>query len=271
MTSPAGILASTFIHVPGIGPYRERELWRRGYLTWDEFLDRHPPGAWRELIASRLDMETASRDLPRRESWRLFPAFAERTAYLDIETDGMGNGITCVGLSDGTHAEAYVAGDTPAMGRRLEELPEALDRFDLLVTFNGTVFDVPILQSRFPAVEFARFHHVDLRVPLHRLGLRGGLKAVERAVGIVRPEAIREADGRTAIALWRAHRAGHPRALETLLAYCLEDVVNLKPLMVHAYNRMIEPLPLDVPRLPETSAPTVPWRGDPVLVRALHR
>jgi uncharacterized protein len=248
-----------------VGERREQELWRRGFITWERFLAEHPAGPWRDLIASRLDRDRAARDLPNREAWRLADAFPGRTAFLDIETEGLGryDGVTCVGICDGASVEAYVQGDS------LHRLPEALERFDLLVTYNGTGFDLPVLRRAFPDVDFARFHHIDLRYPLYRLGLKGGLKGVERSLGLRRAEAVEGADGYVAVLLWRAHRAGHPRALETLVAYCLEDVVHLKPLLAHAYNRLAAALPLEVAPLEEQGVPVIPYRADGDLVRDL--
>lgn len=262
------MLTRSFIHVPGVGERRERELWRRGFADWDAFLDHHPAGPWRDLIASRLDFDRAARDLPSREMWRLATAFPGRTAYLDIETTGLGvgrDGVTCVGLSDGTRVEVFVQGDN------LDDLPGALRRFELLVTYNGACFDLPVLAASFPSVDFGRFHHVDLRYPLHRLGLKGGLKGVERALGLGRAPEIEGADGYMAVLLWQRHLAGHPRALETLLRYCLEDVVHLKPLLALAYNRLTGALPLEVPPVEDTSVPEIPFRADGTLVRDLLR
>ena len=257
------MLRHTFLHCPGIGEKRERDLWAQGYPHWEAFLGAHPPGGWRDLIAERLTVERAAHDLPRREAWRLATSFPGRIGYLDIETDG-GTGpesITCVGLSDGARCEAFVAEDN------LHLLPDALERFDLLVTYNGSCFDLPILQRSFPRIDFRRFHHVDLRWPLSRLGWRGGLKAAEREAGILRGLEVQGVDGWTAVHLWRAHREGHPRALETLLRYCLEDVVNLVPLMVRTYNRMVASLPIEVPPLLEGPRVEIPFRADPALVR----
>ncbi len=263
-----GLLTRSFIHVPGVGERRERALWERGYTDWDAFLRDHPRNPWRELIASRLDRERAARDMPRRELWRLARAFPGRTAFLDIETTGLApgrDGVTCVGLSDGEGVVALVA------GRDLDRLPEELERFDLLVTYNGSCFDLPILAAAFPEIDFRRFHHVDLRYPLHRLGLKGGLKGVERALGLARATEVEGVDGYLAVLLWEEHLKGHPRALETLVTYCLEDVVHLKPLLAHAYDRLAEQLPLDVEPVGAGPMPAIPFRADGDLVKDLLR
>jgi uncharacterized protein YprB with RNaseH-like and TPR domain len=262
------LLTRSFVHVPGVGERRERGLWERGFTDWDAFLEGHPRNAWRDLIASRLDRERAARDMPRRETWRLATAFRGRTGFLDIETTGLSpgrDGVTCVGLSDGEEARALV------QGRDLDRLPRELERFDLLVTYNGSCFDLPILQAAFPGIDFRRFHHIDLRYPLRRLGLKGGLKGVERALGLARAAEIDGADGYVAVLLWEKHLGGHPRALETLVRYCLEDVVHLAPLLAHAYDRLAEQLPLAVEPFGPVTMPPIPHRADGALVRDLLR
>ncbi|MBZ5638952.1 MAG: ribonuclease H-like domain-containing protein [Acidobacteriia bacterium] len=262
------MLTRSFVHVPGVGERRERGLWQRGYTDWNAFLRGHPEGPWRDLIASRLDPERAARDLPRREMWRLATAFSGRVAFLDIETTGLSpgrDGITCVGLSDGERVEALV------QGRDLGRLKTVLERFELLVTYNGSCFDLPVLAAAFPEIDFHRFHHIDLRYPLHRLGLKGGLKGVERTLGLARPEEIQGADGYLAVLLWDQHVGGHPRALETLVRYCLEDVVHLIPLLAHAYDRLSAELPLAVAPIGEVGMPSIPFRADGGLVKDLLR
>jgi len=260
------MLRSSFVHVPGIGPQRERRLWSEGYVDWDAFVRRHPRNAWRDLIEPYLEPGVAARALPRREQWRLAPEFPGRTAFLDIETEGLDPGrdaITCIGLSDGASVQAFVR------GRDLGGFADAIGRFDLLVTYNGACFDLPVLARTFPEVDFGRFHHIDLRWPLHRLGIKGGLKGAERQVGIARSEEIQGADGYLAVLLWHEHRRGRTGALETLVRYCLEDVVHLKPLLAYAYNRLSAGLQVAVPPLVDVEAPPIPWRADAGLVREL--
>ena len=260
------MLRRTYLHVPGVGEKRERELWLRGFTDWDAFRLGHPDGAWRDLILAHLDDQRAARELPKREAWRLAKEFPGRTLFLDIETTGLsfdGDSVTCVGVSDGTTARAFVK------GRDLAGFPAALDDVDLLVTYNGSSFDLPVLKNAFPGVDFARFHHIDLRFPLHRLGIKGGLKGAERQLGIARPDEIEGVDGFMAVLLWRAHRAGSATALDTLLRYCLEDVVNLKPLLATAYNRLASALPLAIEPIEDDARPPIPYAADPELVSDL--
>src|SRR3990172_2611332 len=170
-------------------------------------------------------------NLPPREHWRALPEFGDRIAYLDIETTGLSAGrdaVTVVGLYDGRRTMSFVR------GANLEELPEALDGAKLLVTFNGARFDVPFLRAAFPRMRLDQIH-VDLLYPLRRLGFQGGLKRIERRVGLPRSEATQGLGGFDAVRLWRAYERGDGSALDLLLEYNLEDVVNLEPLAGIAY------------------------------------
>jgi uncharacterized protein YprB with RNaseH-like and TPR domain len=69
--------------------------------------------------------------------------------------------------------------------------------------------------------------HIDLRFVLASLGHRGGLKAIERRLGLSRDASIEGVDGFEAVMLWHRARRGDRAALEKLLLYNLTDVVNL--------------------------------------------
>ncbi len=69
--------------------------------------------------------------------------------------------------------------------------------------------------------------HRDLMFECWRKNLYGGLKTVERTLGV--PRRLVGVDGLEAIRLWnRYHRQGDRSALRTLLEYNKEDVTNLK-------------------------------------------
>ncbi|MDP3182518.1 MAG: ribonuclease H-like domain-containing protein, partial [Desulfobaccales bacterium] len=166
------------------------------------------------------------------EHWRLFRHFRPRAAYLDIETTGIvwpGLLVTVVGLYDGARFRQFV------QGYNLEELPEALKAFDLLITYNGTQFDLPVLRAYFPNLRLPPVH-LDLRFILARLGFRGGLKRIEPKFGIQRPPEVEGMDGYAAVLLWERYQRGDRTALDLLLEYNRQDVVNLEVLMEGAFN-----------------------------------
>jgi len=241
------MLESTFIHCPGVGAVSERRLWQAGARTWDDFDAANGElklsAARRMQLASLVEESRArlaeedftwfARVLPPKEHWRAFPAFRHRMVYLDIETNGgLGpNDLTMVGLYDGRRVRQFVHGFD------LEEFPEALADTALIVTFFGTGFDLPFLRRAYE-MEFQQLH-VDLCFLLKRLGFSGGLKQVEGAFGIVRSEETQGLSGLDAVWLWRQWRRGSRRALEKLLAYNREDVLNMETLMNTAYPMML--------------------------------
>lgn len=244
------MIARTFIHLPRIGYATERRLWRSGICTWQDFLERAEPvrgvsaERWSELrdhvrasvaALEAFDHPYFSQHLPAREHWRTLERFRRRTAYLDIETTGLGGraDVTVVGVYDGVRTCTYIHGEN------LDELAQDLPRFALLVTYNGATFDLPFLQRRFPQVEWNHLH-VDLRYPLKRLGLSGGLKSIERACGLRRSPDIAHLDGFDAVRLWNEYRAGSDEALDLLVRYNTADITNLEVLAQRVYAQLSE-------------------------------
>jgi uncharacterized protein YprB with RNaseH-like and TPR domain len=77
---------------------------------------------------------------------------------------------------------------------------------------------------------------------LRRLGLSGGLKSIERQVGIQRSRETAGLSGWDAVRLWREWRRGSEEAREVLLRYNAEDVVNMVPLADLAYTGLTQQL-----------------------------
>lgn len=234
------MLKRTFLHLPGVGPKRELAIWRAGVATWQDFLaqgrDRLPARLWeagRPLVERCLDLlghhgglgELAGL-IPPAEHWRFHPSLG-RVVYLDIETGGdpqEWGGVTVVGLYDGARVEQYVA------GHNMWLLNDAMKEYDVVVTFAGSSFDLPVLRQVFAKLIIPPVH-IDLRWPLKRLGYIGGLKRIERRLGLTRPSEVAGLDGFAAIQLWQAHLAGDPQALDLLKLYNAMDVINLAPLL----------------------------------------
>ncbi len=243
------MLTRTFIHIPTVGPKREVSLWKAGLASWDDFLTHGEALAPRavfnlgrpiiERSLAALDDPAGLADLaeviPNAEHWRFWPRF-NRVAYLDIETGGDPNdfgGITVVGVYDGSEVTQYVA------GHNLHEAAQALAGYEVVVSFAGSSFDVPVLKSVFPRFLVPPVH-IDLRWVLRRLGHKGGLKRIEKRLGIGRPDNVGDMDGYMAVMLWQDHLAGDPEALQTLLDYNACDIVNLEPLLNLAVERLRE-------------------------------
>src|SRR5512136_448345 len=178
------MLRQTFLHVPGVGYRTEERLWRSGLESWAdvggsrvEAVPHHLRPILEEEIGRSEDALRRGKyryfavRLPPREHWRAWPEFRNGVGYLDIETTGLDIGrdaVTVVGLYDGRRKRSFVK------GVNLEDLPAAMEEVRLLVTFNGSRFDVPFLRRAFPRMRLDQLH-LDLMNPLHRLGFWGGL------------------------------------------------------------------------------------------------
>ena len=152
-------------------------------------------------------------------------------AYLDIETTGLSafsEDITVIGVylcrGSETDLVQLVGGDI-----NRQSLLEALEGVDIIYTYNGHRFDLPFINTRLGVNLEEILPHRDLMYDCWRCNLRGGFKAVERQLGISRE--LTEVDGRVAIHLWARYVDSFDlEALDTLLAYNREDVINLKEL-----------------------------------------
>ena len=270
------MLKSTFQHIHGIGEKTEKKLWQAGLINWETFLatpQEAPLAQWqRDLACSEL--ERSLRALEHRDAryfseklqaslhWRLYSEFCQRVGYLDIETTGTAPdvaAITVIGLYDGEHAQAYV------QGRNLTQFEDAVQDCTLLVTYNGKLFDLPFIRREMGlALNQA---HIDLRYPLAALGYTGGLKKIERSLGLEREGPLSLLDGWCAVVLWRFHEQGDPRALETLLRYNLEDVIHLPALLAEVYNTRIQRLPFSLPPIAPPPVPAIPFGFDPTVIQ----
>ncbi len=254
------MLKHTFCHLPGIGLKTEKRLWEQGISDWQAFLDHGPfllPRGFVERFDHQIhisyqELQSGNTDffvrsLPKSEYWRLFGNFRHSVAYIDIETTGCGpenDHITTIALYDGEKTFTFVFGDN------LEEFCDTLLNYQLVVTFNGSCFDLPTIERQLlirPPVA-----HIDLRFLLKSLGYKGGLKACEKALGLNRG-LLDGIDGYSAVLLWQAfERFNDQRILETLLSYNVEDVLSLEVLMYFAYNRKIAGLQNPSPKAIDT-------------------
>ncbi|MES1209116.1 MAG: ribonuclease H-like domain-containing protein [Pseudomonadota bacterium] len=264
------MIASTFQLAPGIGRARERQLWSMGLGSWQD-LRLHPrpcvtPAFDKKLrqavdsaadALARGDAASLASMVPSGERWRLLPDFAQHALFLDIETgddDVAFAGISAIGMLDRRGPRLLLG------GRDLEAFPRVASGHAMLVTFNGLSFDVPVLRKAFPTWAPPPLH-VDLRHVLARAGHHGGLKAIEVALGMPRPDHLAGIDGFAAVWLWRRGQLGDRAALRRFAEYNLMDVVNLPALSALAYNALVDAVGAPAVR-DATARLAIPWRGD---------
>lgn len=244
------MLRNSFILLEGIGAQRERSLWKEGILTWNDFLvERKVRGVSEERKASMdRDLEIAKEKLETRDSgyfakavvsrelWRCLGEFGTSVAFVDIETMGLSPRapITVLGVFDGRRMHSLLRG----RDLNTQNIRALLGSVELMVTYNGAGFDLPMIESQFPG-SVPSVPHIDLRYPLRRLGLGGGLKRIERELGLERDRRLEYMTGEDAVYLWRLwEREGKRNALDLLLEYNEADCRNLKALSEHAYRNL---------------------------------
>ncbi len=242
-------IENSFIPVRGVGEATERKLWRRGITHWEEFEHGVVGETTSERIQSFIDDASAAlsngdasffaNTVPGQHQWRLYENFDTDACFFDIETTGLSHhsdAVTTVSIHQGESTRTFVNDDDPVVGEMLtrEAIEETINNAPLLVTFNGKRFDVPFLETALD-IEIDR-PHVDLMYPCKQLGLSGGLKPIERELGIDRGE--KDITGQDAVRLWREYERGDEDALTTLVSYNRDDTVNLKRVMDHVATEL---------------------------------
>lgn len=273
------MLEQCFIHLPGIGPSFEEKLRQSGCGTWEDALQGDLPCGPGKADILRSGLEKSRRRLaagdamwfgnalPPAQQWRLYPHFRHSAAYVDIETTGLSRDydcITTIALYDGSGVRTYVQGEN------LEDFADDILRYQLLVTWNGRGFDAPILRKSLQIpLDKGNMAHLDLLPVFRALNLKGGLKKVEKRLGLDREE-LDGVDGMAAVWLWREYeRSGNRRALETLLAYNVADVLSLEYLAHYALMRHSGQT--DPGLLPPLKSVLNPFSADPDILRRLPR
>jgi uncharacterized protein len=73
----------------------------------------------------------------------------------------------------------------------IPRLKKELSRYKLILSFNGSSFDLPFLEKKYPGL-IPKVPHIDIRHLCARTGLIGGLKNIEKQLGIKRGNKVVE-------------------------------------------------------------------------------
>ncbi len=241
------MLKNTFLHIPYISEATEKKLWKSNIFSWDDFLFHRNTKNIRnnELIKKYVllskdrlknkDYEFFSSKLPQKHHWRAYDEFKDNCCFLDIETTGLNkyyDNITTIGIYNCHESKVFVNGID------LHKFPEEIKKYSMIITFNGSLFDIPFIMAKFPNLKLSQFHS-DLRFVLKSLGYTGGLKKIEKDLGIARGSGLGGLCGRDAIRLWHMYKRNNDKkALHTLIRYNIEDIENLKILMDMSYEKL---------------------------------
>lgn len=243
------MLRSTFIHLPGVGAKKEAALWKAGISSLDGLsLKRAASNRQLQLFdAAQVDTDpiraslTALENgdakffatlLPNSEHYRIALAYPQDTLFLDIETTGLSHfydSVTMVGWSINGQYDFWLRGTNPS------RLYDAIGRSKVLVTFNGSLFDLPFIRSEFPDLSLPPAH-IDLRFFVRRIGLSGGQKDVEARISVRRPRQIAGLRGETAPLLWHEYIRGDEKACRRLIAYNKADIDGMRAILDFSVN-----------------------------------
>ena len=238
------MIRNSFIFLEQIREKKERVIWRQGIHHWQDFMkaetikgiskgkkyyyDRRLHEARQALADDNSSFFVGK--LPSKEMWRIYDSFRDDCCFLDIEIDSYGR-ITVVGISN------YYTTNTFVKGVNLEKklIEKELSKYKIIVTFNGSSFDLPKLQKELKIN--ISLPHIDLKPLCVNGGLKGGLKEVEAILNLKRPSHLHG----NPVDLWRAfHASGDKEYLDLLIEYNAEDIENLKAIMEHVYKKKSE-------------------------------
>jgi uncharacterized protein len=229
------LIQGCFKHLPGIGPRTASALAVIGISSWDDCLARENEIPFRGRRRSEFmenvrqsirarderDLHYFTESFPTSEHWRILADYFPSATYIDVETTGLSWHYSHVSV-----IAAYHRGELHSFvyGKNLDDFLDLADEADFLVTFNGKCFDIPFLEKTFniPSIGCP---HVDLRWIAWHEGYRGGLKSIERQMGIRRPSSVEGIDGFEAVELFYRWQRGDDSALYRLVDYCRADVL----------------------------------------------
>ncbi len=186
--------------------------------------------------------------------------------WLDTETTGLAGGtgtyVFLIGIGtieDGAFfVTQYFLADLGAEAAMLEAVGEHLRRLDALVTFNGTRFDLPLLQTRFLLSRRESLEerpHLDLMTTARRLWYRplGGYSLARLEQMVLGVQRYMDAPGWLIPSMYVSYlRSGDTTEVEPVFAHNAQDLLSL--LALHGTAG-------ELVNNPRSAAVTVDWFG----------
>ena len=239
------VLEESLKILSGISEKKEKWLKRNNIKIWDDILKngenffnkkdlkklkKEINQAKKHLL--RKDIKYFQKKLDPKDYYLLYYNFKDKACFLDIETTGLDDqgDVTILGIADSIgRYRVYVNG----INLNEKNIIKYLKNFRIVITFYGSRFDIPFIKKKFPNLgkKLSKMVHLDLCFLGHRVGFKGGLKFIEKQVGIERENEISGLTGYDAVKLWNRYKLGDIKSLITLIKYNRSDVLNLLKLI----------------------------------------
>jgi uncharacterized protein len=235
------MIKNSFIFLEKVSHKKEESLWLQGIKDWHTFLKKPKVRGISEIKKHYYNQKIKEAQkallnekysyfqniLPKKEMWRFYDFLKDECCFLDIEINSHGK-IILVGVSDYYNTFFFLK------SRNLNKynLEQALSKYKLIITFNGSAFDLPKLKKELK-ISLDQIH-IDLKPLCVNLNMAGGLKEVERQLNLRRPPHLYG----NPIGLWKSfHASQDSEYLDLLMEYNREDIENLKVIMEFVYKR----------------------------------
>ena len=232
MKTEETLLYSSFLQIKGISREKEAKLWASGIDTLEKLhlsmgqqqsLFYNPNNEINLSIQALKDEDLSFflKKLEQKDYYRIAYSFPAKVMFLDIETTGLSKQyhyVTMVGwMIDGKY-------DYWLQGTPTKKLFDAVKTAELLITYNGIMFDCKFLDCALKTNIFSSKPNLDLMHLCRRYDQIGGQKKIEDSIGFLRPQSLQNTNGKEAIALWYEFLFGDNRALSKLILYNYFDV-----------------------------------------------
>lgn len=237
------MLTGSFACFKGLSISSEQKIWELGCHTWDQF-DHLPHNTFSapkmatvhsEIKQAKIALGAGMVDyflnrFKYPDQIRVLHEFQHQSAIIDIETTGLKaiDEITTIALLKHGEISLFIKDiNLPFFLKSLQDLK-------LLITFNGTRFDLPFIRKCF-SIDLA-LPHLDLMPVLKQLGYSGGQKRCEELLHLKR-HFSKGLTGHDASQLWNEWQNNQNHAaLNQLIQYNIEDVFMLEKLSIKCYN-----------------------------------
>jgi len=168
----------------------------------------------------------------------LYERLKSQSLCLDIETTHFGGPIAIVGTYAPKDGEIQYNALVKSQNLSQESLRSLFSDCKLLITYNGHAFDIPKINQEFPGAIPHETKILDVYQLAKKLGLGTNLKVLESTLNIERMSGDHKGK---AVLLWQRYvQYNDNTALQLLLDYNRQDVINLYPIMEEIRKRALQ-------------------------------